>query len=163
VSSDADWRRVVRDTTRAFGRLDVLVNDAGIGITGDVEHATLDDWHRLMRINLDGVFLGMQHAIPAIRQAGGGSIINMSSIEGVVGDPTLAAYNASKGAVRRPPFAPLGSVFGHGPSLPAHSVSHASDVSRVTTVTPGRRLPSHRSRRSGSSAAGLRFTLACTT
>jgi NAD(P)-dependent dehydrogenase (short-subunit alcohol dehydrogenase family) len=76
------------------------VNNAGIGITGDVENATLDQWHRLMRVNLDGVFLGMKYTIPALRQAGGGSIVNMSSIEGIIGDPTLAAYNASKGAVR---------------------------------------------------------------
>ncbi|HET7563807.1 MAG TPA: SDR family oxidoreductase [Gemmatimonadaceae bacterium] len=92
--------RVVADTTRAFGKLDVVVNNAGIGITGDVENATLDQWHRLMRVNLDGVFLGMKYTIPALRQAGGGSIVNMSSIEGIIGDPTLAAYNASKGAVR---------------------------------------------------------------
>ncbi|HEX6966034.1 MAG TPA: glucose 1-dehydrogenase [Gemmatimonadaceae bacterium] len=100
VGSEDDWQRVVGETTRAFGKLDIVVNNAGIGITGDVEHATLDEWHRLMRVNLDGVFLGMKYAIPALRKAGGGSIINMSSIEGIIGDPTLAAYNASKGAVR---------------------------------------------------------------
>jgi NAD(P)-dependent dehydrogenase (short-subunit alcohol dehydrogenase family) len=100
VSREDGWQRVVAETTRAFGKLDIVVNNAGIGITGDVEHATLDEWHRLMRVNLDGVFLGMKYTIPALHQAGGGSIVNMSSIEGIIGDATLAAYNASKGAVR---------------------------------------------------------------
>jgi 3(or 17)beta-hydroxysteroid dehydrogenase len=100
VGREDDWQRVVAETVRAFGKLDIVVNNAGLGITGDVEHATLDEWHRLMRVNLDGVFLGMKYTIPALHQTGGGSIVNMSSIEGIVGDPTLAAYDASKGGVR---------------------------------------------------------------
>jgi 3(or 17)beta-hydroxysteroid dehydrogenase len=58
VGREDDWQRVVAETVRAFGKLDIVVNNAGLGITGDVEHATLDEWHRLMRVNLDGVFLG---------------------------------------------------------------------------------------------------------
>lgn len=100
VSSEDDWRRVVAETLAAFGRLDIVVNNAGVGWFGDVEHSTLDDLHKLFAVNVDGVFLGIQQAIPAMREAGGGSIINLSSIEGLVGDPGLAAYNASKGAVR---------------------------------------------------------------
>jgi len=100
VSSEEDWIRVIASTRTIFGRLDILVNNAGVGRTGDVEHTSLDEWQNLLAINLDGVFLGIKHAIPAMRESGGGSIINMSSIEGLVGDPTLAAYNASKGAVR---------------------------------------------------------------
>jgi len=100
VSWEQDWQRVVGDVLNRFGRLDILVNNAGLGIMGDVEHATLEQWRRLMGVNLDGVFLGIKTVIPAMRRSGGGSIINLSSIEGIIGDPDLAAYNASKGAVR---------------------------------------------------------------
>ncbi|HUL01762.1 MAG TPA: glucose 1-dehydrogenase [Gemmatimonadales bacterium] len=100
VSWEEDWQRVVADVVRRFGRLDILVNNAGLGIMGDVEHATLETWRRLMAVNLDGVFLGTKAAIPAMRRSGGGSIINISSIEGIIGDPDLAAYNSSKGGVR---------------------------------------------------------------
>jgi len=100
VSSEEQWGRVVNDAVRQFGRLDVLVNNAGIGIVGDVEHTSLELWHQLLRVNLDGVFLGIKTAIPAMRRSGGGSIVNLSSILGLVGDPGSAAYDASKGAVR---------------------------------------------------------------
>lgn len=83
-----------------FRRLDVLVNNAGVALAGDVEHTTLEKWRWLMGINLDGVFLGTRSAIGAMKAARSGSIINLSSIEGLVGDPNLAAYNASKGGVR---------------------------------------------------------------
>jgi 3(or 17)beta-hydroxysteroid dehydrogenase len=100
VSREDDWRRVIDETVSSFGKLDILVNNAGVGRFGDVEHTTLEEWRSLLAVNLDGVFLGIRHAIPAMRVAGGGSIVNLSSIEGLVGDPTLAAYNASKGGVR---------------------------------------------------------------
>lgn len=100
VSREDHWERVIADVLKAFGKIDILVNNAGVGWFGDVEHTSLDDWHSLLRVNLDGVFLGIKHAIPSMRAAGGGSIINISSIEGLIGDPRLAAYNASKGAVR---------------------------------------------------------------
>jgi len=100
VTQETQWSRAVDETRRAFGKLDVLVNNAGVGRAGDVEHETLQAWRDLLAINLDGVFLGIKHAIPPMREAGGGSIINLSSIEGLVGDPSLAAYNASKGGVR---------------------------------------------------------------
>jgi NAD(P)-dependent dehydrogenase (short-subunit alcohol dehydrogenase family) len=99
VGAEDQWKDVVAETVRNFGRLDVLVNNAGVGWFGDVEHTTLESWHSLMRVNVDGVFLGMKYAIPAMREAGGGSIINISSIEGLIGDARTAAYNASKGAV----------------------------------------------------------------
>ena len=101
VSREEEWIRAIAETRRMFGRLDILVNNAGVGRAGDVEHTTLEDWRSVLAVNLDGVFLGIKHAIPALRDAGGGSIINLSSIEGLVGDPTLAAYNASKGAVTK--------------------------------------------------------------
>lgn len=100
VGSEDHWERVIAEVLKAFGKIDILVNNAGVGWFGDVEHTSLDDWHSLLRVNLDGVFLGIKHAIPSMRAAGGGSIINISSIEGLIGDPRLAAYNASKGAVR---------------------------------------------------------------
>jgi NAD(P)-dependent dehydrogenase (short-subunit alcohol dehydrogenase family) len=100
VSREADWERVVAEVLKAFDKIDILVNNAGVGWFGDVEHTSLEDLHSIMRVNLDGVFLGIKHAIPPMRTAGGGSIINISSIEGLIGDPQLAAYNASKGAVR---------------------------------------------------------------
>ena len=99
VSREDHWERVVAEVVKAFGKLDILVNNAGVGWFGDTEHTSLHDWQALMRVNLDGVFLGIKHAIPAMRAAGGGSIINMSSIEGIIGDPQAAAYNASKGGV----------------------------------------------------------------
>jgi NAD(P)-dependent dehydrogenase (short-subunit alcohol dehydrogenase family) len=100
VSQEAAWEQAVATVVSKLGKLDILVNNAGVGWFGDVEHTSLDDWHALLGVNLDGVFLGIKHAIPAMRASGGGSIINLSSIEGLIGDPSLAAYNASKGAVR---------------------------------------------------------------
>jgi len=100
VSREEDWTRVIADVVQRFGRLDILVNNAGLGIMGDVEHATTESWRRLMGVNLEGVFFGIRAAIPAMRRSGGGSIVNLSSIEGIIGDPDLAAYNSSKGAVR---------------------------------------------------------------
>ncbi|HUG63166.1 MAG TPA: glucose 1-dehydrogenase [Methylomirabilota bacterium] len=102
VTDEAAWTAVVDDTVRQFGRLDILVNNAGIGYGCPPDEQTLEDWRRLMSINLDGVFLGTKHAIRAMRanRPSGGSIVNLSSIEGIVGDPMLGAYNASKGGVR---------------------------------------------------------------
>lgn len=100
--TDAEaWTTVVDGLLARHGRLDVLVNNAGIGRGGgSIEEATLEDWHRVMGVNADGVFLGCQQAVRAMKRNPGGSIINMSSIAGIVGAPQLAAYCASKGAVR---------------------------------------------------------------
>lgn len=100
VAREDDWQQVIARTVERFGRLSVLVNNAGVAIAGTAEDTTLEDWRRLMSVNLDGVFLGTKHAIRAMKGTGGGSIVNLSSIEGLVGDPNLAAYNASKGGVR---------------------------------------------------------------
>ena len=99
VSREDQWERVVTEVVRQFGRLDILVNNAGVGWYGNAESTTLESFHGLLSVNLDGVFLGMKHAIPAMRAVGGGSIINMSSTLGLVGEGQAAAYNASKGAV----------------------------------------------------------------
>src|SRR5690606_30969761 len=100
ASDEAHWKAAIQATLDAFGQLDVLVNNAGIGLPGSVEDTSLADWRKTQSVNLDGVFLGTKYGIEAMRKSGGGSIINLSSIEGLVGDPNLAAYNASKGGVR---------------------------------------------------------------
>jgi len=99
VASEADWDRVADEVMHRHGRLDVLVNNAGIAIVGDAETASLKDWRNTLSVNLDGVFLGTRKAI-ALMKHGGGSIINVSSIEGIIGEKHVAAYNASKGGVR---------------------------------------------------------------
>lgn len=100
VSKEEDWKRVIEQTLQKFGKLDILVNNAGVALSKSVEDTSLEEWRWLMSINLDGVFLGTKYGIEAMKKSGGGSIINLSSIEGLIGDPNLAAYNASKGGVR---------------------------------------------------------------
>jgi 3(or 17)beta-hydroxysteroid dehydrogenase len=100
VADEAAWQRVVAGVEERFGRLDVLVNNAGIAIAKNVEETTFEEWRRTMAVNADGVFLGCKHAIPLMRSSGGGSIVNLSSIDGIIGEADLAAYCASKGAVR---------------------------------------------------------------
>ena len=101
VSDEANWERVIERTVAEFGGLHVLVNNAGIGTMPDVETETREAWDRLIAINQTGVWLGMKHAIPAMRESGGGSVVNVSSIFGAVGGfGGSIAYHASKGAVR---------------------------------------------------------------
>ena len=100
VSSEDDWVRVIAEAESAFGRLDVLVNNAGLMTLGTITDTSLADWRRVHAVNLDGVFLGCKHALPAIERAGGGSIVNISSIAAMHGVPFAAAYCASKGGVR---------------------------------------------------------------
>lgn len=100
VSKPKDWPAVMAAIEQRFGRLDVLVNNAGIAVAKNIEDTSLAEWRRTMAINLDGVFLGCQEAIKLMKQSGGGSIINLSSIDGIIGEADLAAYCASKGGVR---------------------------------------------------------------
>src|SRR2546422_1306504 len=101
VTSEVEWQRAVAVAVGQFGKLDVLVNNAGIGGAGRLEDTSVDDWNRVMDVNAKGVFLGTKAAIPAMRQAGGGSIVNISSQLGLVGmDDSSPQYQASKGAVR---------------------------------------------------------------
>lgn len=100
AADETQWKAAIQAAIDQFGQLDILVNNAGIGIAGDVEATTLEQWRKTQSVNLDGVFLGTKYGIEAMRKSGGGSIVNLSSIEGLVGDPDLAAYNASKGGVR---------------------------------------------------------------
>ena len=96
VTDEDGWTRVVA----AAGPVRILVNAAGIGMIGDIEHATLADFRLMYAVNVEGVFLGARAVFPAMKAAGGGSIINVSSVAGLVGDANLAGYCASKGAVR---------------------------------------------------------------
>ena len=105
VTKETDWVRVVQASLDKFGRLDVLVNSAGVGNMNSVEDCSLEEWKHVMSVNGDGVFLGCKHGIGAIKRTStepgaGGSIANISSVAGLIGGHNLAAYNASKGAVR---------------------------------------------------------------
>jgi cyclopentanol dehydrogenase len=124
VTSEADWRAAVATAERLYGCLNILVNNAGILLRRSIEDTTEDDWDRIMAVNVKGVFLGTKHAIPAMRRAGGGSIINISSTAGLVGSPGMtSAYTATKGAVR---------LF-----TKATAVQHARDKIRCNSVHPG--------------------------
>lgn len=102
VSSEPQWQHVMAQTLDRFGRVDVLVNNAGVADGCPPEEETLEHWHWLMSINLDGVFLGTKHAIRAMKAGTppGGAIINLSSVAGMIGIPDLGAYCTSKGGVR---------------------------------------------------------------
>ncbi|OWR31894.1 3-beta hydroxysteroid dehydrogenase [Saccharibacillus sp. O23] len=99
VTLEEDWQRVFREAEEAFGQVDVVLNNAGIGLRGNVEETSYDDWKKVIDVNLNGVFLGTKYGVIHLKKSGG-SIINVSSIEGLIGDPGIAAYNASKGGVR---------------------------------------------------------------
>ena len=99
VSDEAAWQGLLASIVNNHGRLDVLVNNAGIAAPANIEDETLEGWRRTQAVNMEGVFLGCKAVLPAMKTLGG-SIINISSIEGIVGDPNPPAYNASKGGVR---------------------------------------------------------------
>jgi len=124
VTREADWRAAVATAVDRYGKLDVLVNNAGILLRSKIEETSEEDWDRIMAVNVKGVFLGTKCALPAMRQAGGGSIINISSTAGLVGSPgETAAYTATKGAVR---------LF-----TKATAIQHAKDKIRCNSVHPG--------------------------
>ena len=100
VTDEARWRVVVDEVLAAFGRLDILVNSAGVAVLGNIETTTLADWRKVNAVNAEGVFLGCREAVRAMKATGGGSIVNLSSVAGIIGDASSLAYCASKGAVR---------------------------------------------------------------
>ena len=123
VTSEADWQQAMSAAVSRFGKLDVLVNNAGIFPPVPLEETSQELWDQVMDINVKGVFLGTKHAIPEMRKAGGGSIINISSTAGLTGSGSAAAYHASKGAVR---------IFSK-----ATAIQHAGDGIRCNSVHPG--------------------------
>jgi NAD(P)-dependent dehydrogenase (short-subunit alcohol dehydrogenase family) len=100
VTREEDWTAAMAEIERRHGRLDGLVNNAGVGTPGDVEQTSFAEWRRVMAINADGVFLGCKYAMPLLAKSKAPSIVNISSASGIVAGANLAAYNASKGAVR---------------------------------------------------------------
>lgn len=123
VTSEAAWAAAVRAAVSKYGKLDILVNNAGISNRTGVEETSVESWDQVMDVNAKGVFLGTKAAIPEMRKAGGGSIINISSIYGIVGSGGSAGYHASKGAVR---------IF-----TKSAAVQYASEGIRVNSVHPG--------------------------
>jgi NAD(P)-dependent dehydrogenase (short-subunit alcohol dehydrogenase family) len=124
VTDEQNWASVVAATTRHFGRLDVLVNNAGISGSAEQDMYSTEAWHRIMAVNATGVFFGIKHAVPAMIASGGGSIVNMSSIAGIIGSEGVhMAYNASKAAVRL--------------ITKSVAVQHARDKIRCNSVHPG--------------------------
>src|ERR687888_333652 len=124
VTNENSWRAAVDTAVRLYGQLNILVNNAGIYIRKRIEETTEDDLDQIMAVNVKGVFLGTKHALPALRRAGSGSIINISSTAGLVGNPNGSpAYTATKGAVR---------LF-----TKATAVQHARDNIRCNSVHPG--------------------------
>jgi len=124
VTNEENWEAVVAATTRHFGKLDVLVNNAGISGSAEQDLYSTAGWHRIMAVNATGVFFGIKHAVPAMIASGGGSIVNLSSIAGIIGSEGVhVAYNASKAAVRL--------------MTKSVAVQHARDKIRANSVHPG--------------------------
>jgi len=123
VTSEDSWQQAVKTVEDWHGKLNVLVNNAGLVDREAIEDTPLDLWERIMAVNITGVFLGTKHVIPAMRRAGGGSIINMSSAYGLIGTANRPAYTASKGGVR---------LF-----TKATAVEHAKEGIRANSIHPG--------------------------
>ena len=126
VTISEDWERIVSLAETEFGSLNVLVNNAGIVSSADAVLETRENWDHVIAVNQTGVFLGMKHAVPALRRAGGGSIINTSSILGFVAVDGWIAYTATKGAVKL--------------MSKSAALSYAKDSIRVNSVAPGQVL-----------------------
>ncbi len=123
VTSEDDWRKAIAATVETFGKLDVLINNAGIYSVAPIEQTEVDEWDAIINVNLKGVFLGTKYAIPEMRKAGGGSIVNISSTAGLVGSDRGSAYGASKGGVRL--------------LTKLTAVQHAKDGIRANSIHPG--------------------------
>ena len=123
VTNEDAWQRAVNEAVSRFGKLDILVNNAGIYRAHGVVETTSAEWDQVMDVNAKGVFLGTKYAIPEMRKAGGGSIVNISSVAGLVGSKETTAYTASKGAVRL--------------LTKSTAIQYASEGIRANSVHPG--------------------------
>lgn len=123
VASEEDWIKVVEDVISKYGKIDILVNNAGISFPVQLLESTVDQWNKVMNINVSSVFLGMKHVVPQMKNNKGGSIVNISSIAGLTGSSGAGAYTASKGAVRM--------------LSKAAAVDFGKDNIRVNSVHPG--------------------------
>jgi NAD(P)-dependent dehydrogenase (short-subunit alcohol dehydrogenase family) len=138
VTNDAAWQRAVDSAVATFGTLDILVNNAGISGSAGADLLSTEAWDQVMAVNAKGVFLGLKHVIPVMQRAGGGAIVNISSISGFVGQDYIhMAYNASKGAVRI--------------MTKSAAVQFAKDGIRVNSVHPGVMPPMRTSTRGAES------------
>lgn len=123
VTQGNHWRAAIEQVQTRCGRLDILVNNAGIGVPGSLVDLALSDWRRVMAVNLDGAFLGIQHAVPLMRQSGGGTIVNIASMLATVVVPDAAAYSASKAGLLA--------------LTRAAALELAADRIRVNAISPG--------------------------
>jgi len=128
VTTESDWSEVIEKTLAEFGKLDILVNNAGVLFAKPIEETSLEEWRWLMSVNVDGVFLGTKYAAGAMKKSGGGSIINLSSVAGIIGtNDDTSAYHASKGAVR---------LFTKAAALECSKAGYNYNI-RVNSVHPG--------------------------
>jgi NAD(P)-dependent dehydrogenase (short-subunit alcohol dehydrogenase family) len=127
VTSETEWSKAIDETLKRFGKLDILVNNAGVMLWKKIEDTSIEEWRWLMRVNLDGVFLGTKHAMGAMKKSGGGSIINISSAAGIVGTLDTSAYHASKGGVR---------IFTKAAALECSKAGYDYNI-RVNSIHPG--------------------------
>jgi meso-butanediol dehydrogenase / (S,S)-butanediol dehydrogenase / diacetyl reductase len=123
VTRSDEVEALVQRVVEEWGGLDVMVNNAGIGVAGTTPETSEEDWERLMAVNLKGTFLGMKYAIPAMRDSGGGSIINISSVAALVGIPERAVYSATKGGILA--------------LTKAAAIDHVAEGIRVNCIAPG--------------------------
>lgn len=123
VSLEADWKKVISETEKTFGRLDILINNAGVPMRNGLLETTLEQFEKTQAVNTQGTFLGMQYGTVLMKKTGGGSIINISSMYGIVGSSGSIAYHASKGAVRL--------------MTKSAAIELAKDLVRINSIHPG--------------------------